>query len=45
MTQTVSPNKNQPLNKLRNFFDTETILYIVKRVLQGLLFKLHQEII
>ncbi|MDJ0729767.1 MAG: ABC transporter permease [Crocosphaera sp.] len=37
MTQTVSPKQNQPLNKLRNFFDAETIIYIIKRVLQGLL--------
>ncbi|EAZ90163.1 ABC transporter permease [Crocosphaera chwakensis] len=37
MTQTVSPKKNKPLNKLANFFDAETILYIIKRVLQGLL--------
>ncbi len=37
MTQTTSPNKNQPLNKLENFLDGETILYIIKRILQGLL--------
>lgn len=37
MTQTVSPKKNKPSNKLANFFDAETILYIAKRVLQGLL--------
>ncbi|WP_107666457.1 ABC transporter permease [Cyanothece sp. BG0011] len=37
MTQTVSPKKNNPFNKLINFFDAETVLYIIKRVLQGLL--------
>ncbi len=37
MTQTVSTKKNNLLNKLINFFDAETILYIIKRVLQGLL--------
>ena len=37
MTNTQSNQLNQPLNKLINFFDTETIFYIIKRVLQGLL--------
>ena len=37
MTQAKSPKINQPLKRLINFFDTETILYISKRVLQGLL--------
>ncbi|MEA5536512.1 ABC transporter permease [Crocosphaera sp. XPORK-15E] len=37
MTQTHSSQFNQPLNRLQNLLDSETIFYIVKRVLQGLL--------
>ena len=37
MTQAESSQINSPFSKLINFFDPETILYIVKRVLQGLL--------
>ncbi|ACB51647.1 binding protein dependent transport systems inner membrane component [Crocosphaera subtropica ATCC 51142] len=37
MTNAKSTQINQPFNKLINFFDAETILYIIKRVLQGLL--------
>ena len=37
MTQTISPKENKPLDKLENFLDAETIVYIIKRILQGIL--------
>ncbi len=37
MSQTISPQKNKPSNKLENWLDAETIIYVGKRVLQGLL--------
>ncbi|MDJ0511566.1 MAG: ABC transporter permease [Crocosphaera sp.] len=37
MTNAQSTQTDNPLNKLIDFFDSETILYIIKRVLQGLL--------
>ncbi|MEA5510718.1 ABC transporter permease [Crocosphaera sp. UHCC 0190] len=37
MNQTPLPQLNKPLNRLQNLFDSETIFYIIKRVLQGLL--------
>ena len=37
MTQTLSPEPNKPSNKLENWLDAESIVYVVKRILQGLL--------
>ena len=37
MTQTLSPEPNKPSNKLENWLDAENIVYVVKRILQGLL--------
>ncbi len=37
MTQTSASEFNKSLNKLQNFLDSETIFYVIKRVLQGLL--------
>ncbi|MGB5595955.1 MAG: ABC transporter permease [Crocosphaera sp.] len=37
MTQTSASEFNKSLNKLQNFLDSETIFYVFKRVLQGLL--------
>ncbi len=37
MSQTISPQKNKPSNKLENWLDAETIIYVSKRFLQGLL--------
>ena len=37
MTQTLSPEPNKPSNKVENWLDAENIVYVVKRILQGLL--------
>ena len=37
MSQSISPQKNKPSNQLANWLDAETIIYVTKRMLQGLL--------